>query len=74
MHLANSNIIIIISVNCYNFGCNIVANRKRLFEKVHHFVHLNLALSLLMANVLFVSGVEVAAKDEVYMIQYRYSV
>ena len=39
--------------------------RKRLFAKVHYFVHLNLAFTLLLANLVFVSSVEAAAANEV---------
>lgn len=42
-----------------------VLYRKKLLAKGHNFVHLNLALSLLLANIVFVSGVETATANEV---------
>ncbi len=39
--------------------------RKKLFNAMHLFVHLNLALALCLALVVFVAGVEPAAANEV---------
>ena len=44
----------------------ILPYRKALFSKgVHNFVHLNLAIALFLAYLLFMVGVELAAKNEV---------
>ncbi len=39
--------------------------RKALLKNVHYFVHLNLALSLLLANVVFAGGSYTAVGNEV---------
>ena len=39
--------------------------REKLLSSVHSFVHLNLALSLLLGYVVFVSGLETAVGSEV---------
>jgi hypothetical protein len=49
----------------YNRHYHYFISRKRLFDKVHYFVHLNLAFTLLLANLVFVSGIETATVNEV---------
>ena len=39
--------------------------RKRIFNKIQHFVHFNLSLSLLMGLIVFVAGIEAANDNEV---------
>ena len=36
-----------------------------MFQGIHNFVHLNLAIALLLALITFVSGIETATEDEV---------
>ena len=50
----------------------VLFDRKRLFDKVHYFVHLNLALALLLANLVFVSGIETATVNEVRVLHNMY--
>ena len=40
--------------------------RKQLFEKPHNFVHLNLAIALFLAFLVFVAGIESAKHNEVH--------
>ncbi len=47
--------------------------RKKLFDAVHYFVHLNLALALCLALVVFVAGVEPAAANEVPLVHSKTS-
>ena len=56
---------IIIIVSIIGIVIIILFDRKRLFDKVHYFVHLNLAFTLLLANLVFVSGIETATANEV---------
>ena len=39
--------------------------RKKLFSAVHYFVHLNLAISLLLGYVVFVFGIELGTSTRV---------
>ena len=39
--------------------------RKMLFEGIHNFIHLNLAVALLLALIVFVGGIETATENEV---------
>jgi len=39
------------------------------FNQIHHFIHFNLSLSLLLGLVLFVSGIE-TAKDSQVSLRY----
>ena len=48
-------------ITCY-FQC-----RKELFEKVHNFIHLNLAIALCLGYIVFVSGVDNAAVNRVQL-------
>ena len=36
-----------------------------MFQGIHNFVHLNLAVALLLALITFVSGIETATENEV---------
>ena len=38
-------------------------NRKQLLEKLHNFIHLNLAIALFLAFATFVAGVETAKNN-----------
>ena len=40
-------------------------NRKELLKSVHYFVHLNLCISLILAYILFVAGVDNAIRNRV---------
>ena len=40
--------------------------RKKLFSSVHYFVHLNLAISLLLGYVVFMFGIELGTGSKVY--------
>ena len=40
--------------------------RKKLFSSVHYFVHLNLAISLLIGYVVFMFGIELGTGSKVY--------
>ena len=40
--------------------------RKKLFSSVHNFVHLNLAISLLLGYVVFMFGIELGTGSKVY--------
>ena len=46
---------------------NILLNRKKLFNAVHMFVHLNLAISLLLGYLVFMFGIETATSSTVSM-------
>ena len=50
---------------CYCFKCIIVLHRKKVFNKVQHFLHLNLSLALLLGLATFVSGIETASEYRV---------
>ena len=39
--------------------------RKKLFSSVHYFVHLNLAISLLLGYVVFMFGIELGTASKV---------
>ena len=39
--------------------------RRELFQKVHYFIHLNLAITLFLAYLMFVVGVEPARASAV---------
>ena len=39
--------------------------RKRIFNQVRHFIHLNLSAALLMGLIVFVSGIEAASDSRV---------
>ena len=41
--------------------------RKKLFHAVHMFVHLNLAISLLLGYLIFMFGIETATSNTVSM-------
>ena len=40
--------------------------RKKLFSSVHYFVHLNLAISLLLGYIVFIFGIELGTSSKVY--------
>ena len=44
-----------------------VIYRKTLFQGIHNFIHLNLAISLFFALITFVSGIQVATEHKVNM-------
>ena len=44
--------------------------RKELFKKVHHFIHLNLAIALFLGYVAFVAGVDTAIVNRVCTLIY----
>ena len=54
-----------LTANILIHGMIVLTHRKKLFEKAHHFVHLNLAISLLLANTVFVIGAKLASQNEV---------
>ena len=39
--------------------------RNTLLEGIHNFIHLNLAIALILALIVFVSGIETATDNEV---------
>ena len=39
---------------------------------IHHFIHLNLAIALILALIVFVSGIETATKNEVSLYNCTY--
>ena len=43
-------------------------------SSVHYFVHLNLAISLLLAYIVFVSGLETAAGSRVSNLRENYTI
>ena len=47
--------------------------RRELFSKVHYFIHLNLSITLCLAYITFVAGIEKAVAYEVSTIQYKYT-
>ena len=47
---------------------NILLNRKKLFHAVHMFVHVNLAISLLLGYLVFMLGIETATSSTVSII------
>ena len=48
----------IVHILCYDY-------RRELFQKVHYFIHLNLAITLFLAYLMFVVGVEPARASAV---------
>ena len=50
--------------------CNCGICRNTLLEGIHNFVHLNLAIALILALVVFVSGIETATESEVSSYNY----
>ena len=58
---------------CFMFIC-----RNTLLKGIHNFIHLNLAIALFLALIVFVSGIEAATASEVSLctytnIEYHYS-
>ena len=49
---------------------DILLNRKKLFNAVHMFVHLNLAISLLLGYLVFMFGIETATSSTVSIMSY----
>ena len=51
----------------YHSQCppTVLNNRKELFTKLHFFVHLNLAIALLLGYVVFIAGVDTAVVNRV---------
>ena len=47
-----------------DFFCRVI-HRKKLFQAVHMFVHLNLAISLLLGYLIFMFGIETATGSAV---------
>ena len=45
--------------------CSLFCNSRELFTKVHYFIHLNLSISLCLAYIAFVAGIEKAIAYEV---------
>ena len=43
----------------------VIINRKTAFKGKHNLVHLNLCIALLLALIVFVSGIETAKESEV---------
>ena len=52
---------------------DILLNRKKLFNAVHMFVHLNLAISLLLGYLVFMFGIETATSSTVSIMSYSQS-
>ena len=50
---------------CVPHLVNVCLGRKKLFSSVHYFVHLNLALSLLLGYVVFMFGIELGTSSKV---------
>ena len=48
---------------CVYCDCDIC--RNTLLEGIHNFIHLNLAIALIMALIVFVGGIETATDSEV---------
>ena len=53
---------VVIVIDVYTFQNSY---RKKLFNAVHYFVHLNLALSLLLGYVVFMIGIELGTSSTV---------
>ena len=49
-------------------------NRKTLLKGIHHFIHTNLAIALLLALIVFVSGIETARDSDVRMPHYSLAI
>ena len=49
----------------YLYVCNYGIYRNTLLKGIHSFIHLNLVIALLLALIVFVSGIETATKSEV---------
>ena len=49
---------------CHDFVSHCMC-RKKLFVSVHNFVHLNLSTALLIALIVFVSGIETGVNNRV---------
>ena len=55
----NAFLLIVILLRQCNF------HRKKIFHAVHYFIHLNLALSLLLGYVVFMAGIEAGTHNRV---------
>ena len=53
---------------CISYDCGICRNTA--FKGIHNFIHLNLALALLLGLILFVSGNEIATESDVSLYNY----
>ena len=47
------------------YNCIICIHRNTLLKAIHNFIHLNLAIALTLALIVFVSGIETATESEV---------
>ena len=56
----------------YLYVCTYGIYRNTLLKGIHSFIHLNLAIALLLALIVFVSGIETATKSEVSLYTYMY--
>ena len=56
----------------YLYVCNYGIYRNTLLKGIHSFIHLNLVIALLLALIVFVSGIETATKSEVSLYTYMY--
>ena len=58
---------IIFNTCVYIYVCNCIYDtcRKTLLRGIHNFIHLNLAIALLMGLLVFVGGIERATEHEV---------
>ena len=45
--------------------CSCGIFRNTLLEGIHNFIHLNLAVALILALIVFVTGIETATESEV---------
>ena len=60
------------TVSCFLIMDVDILYRKKLFIAVHNFVHLNLAISLLVGYLVFALGVELAASNKVCQSTFQY--
>ena len=60
-HLVNLNLLWCVCVCVIYKSCY----RKEMFEKVHYFIHFNLAIALFLAYLLFVLGIQLARENQV---------
>ena len=54
-----------IHIYIYIINCILCNCRNTLLEGIHNFIHLNLAIALTLALIVFVSGIETATDSEV---------
>lgn len=56
-----------------SYVCNLLIYRNSLFKGIHNFIHLNLAIALSLALLVFVCGIEGALNNKVSIRNFVYN-